>query len=215
MSRNKLFVVITAFICGVSMFFLAIGFMIGLFSQKSTFDTKGLPELPRSLGIKVPNVDLSYYIDPRPIFPEQVNLLIEKGVLPTEAEQMTYGEFKLACREFKMDELRLYYAQTIAPEIAQEAKNWTWGQYDDYLEMKTYERLKPADDLEKQLNELGLTTADAVLIGREYYGYDYEKMIGELKTTEGRERIKSYVEDEYYMKLSYIQYDAKDEEAGR
>jgi len=192
------------------------GIIVSRLFAAPIYDTKGLPELPRSLGITIPNVDLDYYHDERPILPEQVNMLIGWGVLPSEAEKMNYGDFKLVEEKQLLSPISIGYIRESNPELKDvDLSKWTVKQYREYGKKWREENTMITAQQRKRFEELGVTITDATRIGgSDYYYADFERMIRDLEDPAGYRKVKGYIEQYYLEKLAYISYDPAAEKGG-
>jgi len=135
-------------------------------------------EIPRSMGIQIPNINMYKVITTTPLN-EFSNVLktelSQHGLSEKEIEKMSFNDYKTIERSWKLTKEMIESAKKIYPELANtDLSTWTFGDYEDYYTKKNKENFEHEFTKEQitQLNQRGILLEDVPWLLKDFYKID-------------------------------------------
>lgn len=135
-------------------------------------------EMPRSMGIQIPNINMDKAIDPTPLS-EFSNVfkaeLSQHGLSEKEIAGLSYSDYRTIERSWKLSEEMIESVKKSYPELAdRDLSSWTHGDYQAYYTKHDKENFAksftPAQI--SQLNKRGILLEDLHWLFKESYTID-------------------------------------------
>lgn len=135
-------------------------------------------EMPRSMGIQIPNINMDKVITTTPLseFSSAFKTeLSQHGLSEKEIEKMSYNDYKTIERSWKLTKEMTESAKESYPELAnKDLSTWTYGDYEDYHTKKDKENFEHEFTKEQitQLNQRGILLEDVHWLLKDFYKID-------------------------------------------
>lgn len=155
-------------------------------------------ELPTSLSISIPNIDLTKVHQTQPLQQPQIDSLKSRDFSDEMIATMDYGDYANVEKTWLLTSDMIKNAKNIYPDLANmDISNWTYGDFLTYsvkADSKTY---APTEDQAKALKERNITLEDARKLLKVFNSYDTI-----LKQND--KTLKGYIEKDYQSTIEYI-----------
>ncbi|MBO4584549.1 MAG: hypothetical protein J5756_05735 [Clostridia bacterium] len=163
--------------------------------------------LPTSLGIEMKNVNLQAVRDDRHLIDAEIETAMQYGKTKAEAMAMTGSEFKELQRKQKLDAATIKNLRTLFPEVPYSVLlNWTFDDYEAYSYAKTYESMRPSEEILAELERRGITEDDFVRL-RKFYEYESDEEI----IAKSDDELRATIIKDYEQKLEYARAVSNDD----
>ena len=218
---KKLFALLLAFVTALTLFACAKAPDPTASSSAPEASDNGEPEftfvdvrpsstdkyLPTSLGIEMKNVNLRAIRDDRPLMDEEIRMAARYGVVGEEAKNMTLGEFMELQGKQKIDKNSKSSILYVHPEIPPEVLNtWTFDDYEAYGYAKSFESLRPSEEIRAELELRGITEDDFMRL-RKFYEYETDEEI----IAKSDDELRTTIIKDYEQKLEYARAVSNDD----
>ena len=164
-------------------------------------------ELPRSMGIDMPNIDMDKINFTKSINEYNSNGtnylkddLIKHGYATEDIEKLTYQDYKILSRTWPLEKEEAEIAKHLYPELEKEdLSSWTNGDFEDYYTAadKTNLQYRFTADQIQQLAEKEITIADTFYLFKEFQDAD-------TILSQSDEVLKKTIQAYYQFKIDNI-----------
>lgn len=155
-------------------------------------------ELPRSLSISIPNIDMTKVHDTHLLQKSQVDTLKSRGFSNEAIEDMDFGDYKNIEKTWILDPEILPKIKGIYPQLVSiDISKWTNGDFLEYsmeADAKTY---APTTEQASAIKARNITLADARTLLKDFQSYD-------TILTQDDGTLKEHIEGYYQMTIDYI-----------
>jgi|GEM_PF-1767349 len=137
-------------------------------------------ELPRSMGINIPNINMEkvFDIDPLNTFKNEYQTNLKKlkrhGFAEKEVSKITLGEYEVIQNSWKLSKELIASLKTYTELKYKDLSNWTYGDYENFykhFDELTFERGYTLEQ-KKQLSKRGILLEDVHYLLKDFYKID-------------------------------------------
>lgn len=155
-------------------------------------------ELPGSMSISIPHIDMSKVHDTNALEQLQIDNLKSHGYSADKISSMDAGDYNRIEQTWTISKSDIALYKSFFPELENaDISNWTYGDYLAYDEAAAANVYAPTAEQAAALKARNITLGDARTLLKDFYSYD--KI---LKQSD--DILKEYIEGYYQFALDYI-----------
>lgn len=168
--------------------------------DKASNDVLAAVELPKSLSISIPNIDMSKVHDTNPLEQLQIDNLINHGYSKEEILMIDAGDYYEIEKTWNIPPEAISNIKLCFPDVdISVISKWTWGDYFAYAKAadESSDVYAPTKEQEIALNARNITLSDARMLLKDFHTYD--NLLSQNDDT-----IKMFIESYYKFTIDNI-----------